>query len=84
MAAPDSEIARFAAAMGLTTAQAEATIRSLANLARATDTTTNAQNVQTQSISNLTAAQQRYVSTINGAIGIASSTVERRGCNQLF
>ncbi len=73
MAAPDSEIARFAAAMGLTTAQAEATIRSLANLARATDTTTNAQNVQTQSISNLTATQQRYVSTINGAIGIAGN-----------
>lgn len=73
MAAPDSEIARFAAAMGLTTAQAEATIRSLANLARATDTTTNAQNVQTQSISNLTAAQQRYVSNINAAIGVAGN-----------
>lgn len=73
MAAPDSEIARFAAAMGLTTAQAEATLRSLANLARATDTTTNAQNVQTQSINNLTATQQRYVSTINGAIGVAGN-----------
>ena len=73
MAAPDSEIARFAAAMGLTTAQAEATLRSLANLARSTDTTTNAQNVQTQSINNLTATQQRYISTINGAIGVAGN-----------